>query len=460
VTHSSLEPLNVDMERTEEGLTAFGGMPVPIDAWAGLGLQQAATEHLSLKRRKNGLSESEWAELLVMLLVAGGAHLADLDWLKMDSGLVKMWPLCDRATPRSALNYLYRFHHRRMESSRQGQARIHRETPALLGLVRVNRQLVHEVQRRSPQGLATIDVDASIHPSTKRSALKTYEGPRGYQPALAFWAEQDLIVGDQFRDGNVPAGMGNQEFLKTVLDELPDSVEKIRVRGDSALYEQRLLRWLDRQSIEFAISADMGQDLRGCVTSLPDEQWKPYPRIGPSGDLVQTDRQCAEVAFVPGDRVARKGEGPFRYIAIRIPREQGDLFEGHHNHFAVVTNRWDDPAVQVLNWQRQRCGSVERVHDLLKNDMGARGFPSDRFGANAAWYRLNVIALNLTRAVLRLGFPAEWHDVRPSTFRFRIIRIAGRIVSHSRQLTEVLSRRAAELRELIAASRARLGARP
>jgi len=38
-------------------------------------------------------------------------------------------------------------------------------------------------------------------------ALYTYEGSRGYQPMLAVWAEMDVVLADEFRDGNVPAQM-------------------------------------------------------------------------------------------------------------------------------------------------------------------------------------------------------------------------------------------------------------
>jgi hypothetical protein len=31
------------------------------------------------------------------------------------------------------------------------------------------------------------------------------EGGRGYQPMVAVWAEADVVLADEFRDGNVPA---------------------------------------------------------------------------------------------------------------------------------------------------------------------------------------------------------------------------------------------------------------
>ena len=64
-----------------------------------------------------------------------------------------------------------------------------------------------------PQAVATLDVDATILESQKRSALPTYDGRSGYQPVVALWAEQDVILADEFRDGNVPAGSGNRRVV-------------------------------------------------------------------------------------------------------------------------------------------------------------------------------------------------------------------------------------------------------
>ena len=54
-----------------------------------------------------------------------------------------------------------------------------------------------------------MDQDATIIESRKREALYTYEGSRGYQPMLAVWAEMDVVLADEFRDGNVPAQYGS-----------------------------------------------------------------------------------------------------------------------------------------------------------------------------------------------------------------------------------------------------------
>jgi len=52
------------------------------------------------------------------------------------------------------------------------------------------------------------------------------------------------------------------------------------------------------------------------------------------------------------------------------------------------------------------AGTVEKLHDVLKNDLGAGVMPRGRFGANAAWLRLNVLCYNLLTLIRRHGLAA------------------------------------------------------
>lgn len=435
---SSLEPWEIEKERTDDGLTAYAGLPVVIEAWYALGLDRACKEQLKTRERQSGLSDAEWAEVLTILLVAGGRSVEDLEALRSDAGLCKLWPLVKKASPRSALNYLHRFHNAKQPKAKQGKALIPKETKNLRGLGEVNRQLIAQLQFRVPEEEVTIDVDASIHESKKREALWTYEKVRGYQPVIGYWAEQGVIVADQFRDGNVPAGMGNKEFMQKVMGMMPVGMKVQRVRGDSALYEQKLLRMLEREGVEFAISADVSEQLRSYMKRVPNAEWKKYRKGNSKGKRKDTEKEWAEVAFVPEEYGAKKGEKPFRYLGIRIPKKEADLFEGRYHHFAVVTNRWETEGGELLNWQRKRCGTVEWAHDLLKNDFAARVFPSGKFGANAAWYRFNVLAFNLKVALTKIGL-RDYIGARPHTLRMHLLHIAARIVSHSRMLSMILT---------------------
>jgi len=122
-------------------------------------------------------------------------------------------------------------------------------------------------------------MDATIIESHKKQALPHYKGGRGYQPSLVYWVEQDVVVADEFRDGNVPAGKGPLEVVKRAFAALPASVEHRRFRADSAAYEESTLQWLadPTNRIErFTISADMTPPLRKLAEGVASVEWKVY----------------------------------------------------------------------------------------------------------------------------------------------------------------------------------------
>ena len=93
-------------------------------------------------------------------------------------------------------------------------------------------------------------------------------------------------------------------------------------------------------------------------------------------------------------------------------------------HFAIVTNRPDPEGgsgLDLLRWQRAKAGTVEHTHHVLTNELAAEALPSQRFGANAAWFRLNVLLYNLLSAFKRVALPPKLHDARPKRLRFVLL---------------------------------------
>ena len=69
---------------------------------------------------------------------------------------------------------------------------------------------------------------------------------------------------------------------------------------------------------------------------------------------------------------------------------------------------------------------------MLKDELAAAALPSQRFGANAAWFRLNVLLYNLLSAFKRVALPPELHDARPKRLRFVLLDGIGKVVRHVR----------------------------
>src|SRR5437660_1788213 len=240
----------IDAEPLEECLTALGGIPLLVRSARSLDVPGSVERHLRVKQRERGFDEATYVESFLVLNAAGGDCLEDFDQLRADAGLSE---LLGHAVPsaEAARKFLYQFHDgEKIEQAQQALAAervsyIPEENPALQGLAQVNQDVVRELGRRcAEQKIATLDVDATIIESWKREAKPTYEGSTGYQPVLALWAEMSVVVGDEFRDGNVPAHQELLPITQRAFQALPETVVELYFRGDSACHEQSLLEWV------------------------------------------------------------------------------------------------------------------------------------------------------------------------------------------------------------------------
>ena len=80
------------------------------------------------------------------------------------------------------------------------------------------------------------------------------------------------------------------------------------------------------------------------------------------------------------------------------------------------------------------------MHSVLKEDLAGGRLPSGKFGSNAAWWAIVVLAFNLNSAMKRLVLGEEWVSKRLKAVRFGVICVAGRVVRHARRLTIRLAR--------------------
>ena len=116
-----------------------------------------------------------------------------------------------------------------------------------------------------------------------------------------------------------------------------------------------------------------------------------------------------------------------------LPFQTMTMKEGDYKIFGIVTNRTIEGNA-LINWHRERCGDSEKVHSIEKGDLAGGQLPSDKFGANAAWWYIMVLAFNLTNLIQNLVLPKSLSKKRMKGLRFHLINIAGCVVSHARQL--------------------------
>ncbi len=396
---------------------------------------------LHIKKRESGVySESDYVESFISLVAAGGSRLDDFARMQSDKGLKELG--LPMPSPESARFFLYAFHEEELLKDRPEKgAIIPPETKPLKDLLKVQEHIIARTDDRPT--VATIDGDASVVESAKDEARPTYLGYSGYQSVINCWAEKDMILADEFRDGNVPAAYDLLTSLIRSIEMLPDTVTEVRYRADSASYNHDLMDALKsgllihnrRIKVISAISADMSESLKGTIEELPEEAMKPLRRVTHKG-FIAGRKEWAEVVFVPSKTKEKKDDTPDRYLAIRVRPSQGELFsDGNaYRHYAVVTNNWTWDGERLLQWHREKCGTVEKVFDVLKNDLGVGVMPCVRFYANAAWWRLNCIAYNVLSVMKRKALPPDLRTCRMKALRFLFIGVAGRIIRTGRQI--------------------------
>jgi len=154
-------------------------------------------------------------------------------------------------------------------------------------------------------------------------------------------------------------------------------------------------------------------------------------------------REWAEVAYTPSRRVEKRHLEPYRHLAIRIRSPRGLLFSDGTGVklFAVVTNDWEMGGRELLEWQRGKAGPVEHTHRWLKDELAAGVYPSGKFGANAAWLRLQVLTSNLLVLLRATALDEQYRNARPlgpsaprpTRLRFAIFNHVGQVVRQARQ---------------------------
>ncbi|MBI5957063.1 MAG: IS1380 family transposase [Chloroflexi bacterium] len=447
--------LNIEFEGgLEEAVTAHAGVALLIELGRLSGVIGAADRCLPVKKSSKGLGQGQFVESFVLLSALGGECLDDFYGLRRDQGLEAMlgYPLPPASTARQ---WLDQFHDETLLEGRPLQGSfIPMESARLAALRAVVERTIHAYVAAVRAGpMVTLDVDAHLVESSKYTALPSYAGFRGYQPLLVQWAEAGLILADQFRDGNVPASQNIRQLVDEAYDSLPPREDgwQVQVRSDSAAYEYETLDHWHERGWRFVVSADMSPSLRAQIQELPPQEWHFWSE-GQDGVV----REWAEVPYVPSRPNEHRDTEPYRYVAIRVRTPQGVLF-GDGNTvklFAVVSNDWDTDGRALLEWHRGKAATIEQVHRVLKDELGAGVYPSAKFGANAAWLRLQVLTHNLLELLKATALDEQYREARPKRLRFRIFTQFGRVVNHARKQFIRLASRV--LREIIRPGRRRL----
>jgi hypothetical protein len=166
------------------------------------------------------------------------------------------------------------------------------------------------------------------------------------------------------------------------------------------------------------------------------------------------ERPADKKAYVPPESAGLRALDAINRAVVERGADRAatrDIFQTMTpKYLAVVSNRepGTEPAA-LLRWHWEKAGTIEHVHRVGKDELGAGVMPSGRLGANAAWFRINALAFNVLTILKRRALPERLRDARPKRLRFELLTVPAKLVLHQSRLAVRASACEERLQEIV-----------
>jgi hypothetical protein len=308
-------------------------------------------------------------------------------------------------------------------------------------LIRVGHRLARAViahHRRRLHGRArriTIDLDPTDDPTHGQQELSFFNGHYDtacYLPLVATLTFDDesiqYLAGIVLRPGNAPASRGAIGRLRWLFGVLRRAFPRttLRVRLDGGFAGPKLLAFLDRSGVEYAVGLPGNARLDTRVRRLRGRARVLFRTTGHSTAVFGETRYAAK-SWHRKRRVIMKAE-VVQYPG-RAPRD--------NPRFVVTNLRGAPEAVYAVYRQR---GDVENRYKELKDSLGLGRTSCPRFLANQVRVLLTATAYILFQTLQQHAQGTACAGAQVTTLRERLIKLAVWITRSARRIVLHLPR--------------------
>ena len=297
----------------------------------------------------------------------------------------------------------------------------------ILTLQVLNQDLIDKARLVRNDTNMIIDLD-STHSDTfghqEQTAYNAHYGTNGYHPLVAF----DGLTGDflkaKLRSGNQYTSNGVKEFLEPLLEHYNQTIPTtdILVRGDSGFATPDVYDLCDLYENQYVIRLKANRNLYRLA-----EEFVFYDNHHPWDEK--------EVYYHSVSYQAASWFKP-RRVCIRSTREVGELL---FKHSFIVTNFSENISAKRVFETYNKRGTMENYIKKAKNSFFFDKTDSPRFIENEARMMISLLAYNLVNFLRTLCFEPKSKGLQVDTIRFRLFKVAGKLVSTARQMYLKLS---------------------
>lgn len=292
---------------------------------------------------------------------------------------------------------------------------------------RVNRGLVGEVRR----GLrtATLDLDSTVistrgHPErANRGYNPKRKGSKCYVALMGFLGETRDVLDARLRagsEGTISARTAWQTF-RDARQALPRSLRRLRLRADAAFYSHDFLSRLEREGVCYFVAVPLRPSLERRVGGVDfralDDKWA-------IGELQYRGPKCKTTRRMVVIREKLDPTDP--------PKKQLKLLDCPEYAFQFIVTNSGWGAEDVWHFYNHRC-CLENTIKETRNDLGLHHVLSHRYGGNALWLALSVLAYNLWNWFRERVLHEHAHRHTVAYWRRTLIELPARLVYSGRR---------------------------
>ena len=279
-------------------------------------------------------------------------------------------------------------------------------------------------------GFQIIDIDSTVKGSygNQEGSRKGYNdkkrGQKSFHPQMAFVSSTKECLHSWFRPGNTYSGNGTHEFIKECDVRLPKDVTRL-YRCDSAYFDNKTLSVIEELNGLYLIKVKL-RNMKHLIASC---NWEKIPG-------------CAGIAYSERSYQAKGWKQPRKLVFIRrLVKVNSDnlLFPiMEYDYTCYVTNLEESP-LEIYHLYRDRA-DCENWIAAIKGQLNAGTTIINNFWGSDVLWNLAVLAYNLTIWIRYLTDRKIWRQ-EPATFCAWFIRVAGKLVFHSRRYTLKMPRK-------------------
>jgi hypothetical protein len=292
-------------------------------------------------------------------------------------------------------------------------------------------------------GHVPLDIDVSVHDNsnTKKEGVEwTYKGVDGYAPIYAYIGEEGYVCNAKLREGSKHSQCaGTVDFMADTLRLAKlFTTEKLLVRLDSGNDSLDNIKLFVKEDADFIIK-------RNCRGESLDKWLEIAEKHG-----ARTEPRDGKTLYTGSVYREKKGlDEPLRIVfevSERTTAANGQVLIMPEIEVETWWTSLKNPEEEIIRSYRDHA-TCEQFHSEIKTDIGLERFPSGKFATNAAILLLAALAFNILRVIgqsaLRTGAKLTRRDVkrlRAKTVINRFMLIAGRVITHAREVFLTLGR--------------------